>query len=62
MNGKIECLELHLLRTVTKTVLSKKNINNCREAYVLLREIYGGPLSVTEMAYIDNSLNQSNNK
>ena len=33
--------------SVTKTVLNKiKNISNCREAYLLLQEMYGGPLTL----------------
>ena len=44
--------------SATKPVLNKINAHttNCREAYLILENTYGGNLTVAEMAFLDNML------
>ena len=50
--------------SVNKTVLNKINsaATNCREAYKVLQDLYGGALTVAEMAYIENLLDKKKEK
>ena len=46
--------------SITKPVLNKINAltTNCREAYLILENTYGGNLTVAEMAFLDNMLDK----
>ena len=46
--------------SITKPVLNKINAHttNCREAYLILENTYGGNLTVAEMAFLDNMLDK----
>ena len=44
--------------SITKPTLNKLDAvtTNCREAYLILENTYGGNLTVAEMAFLDNML------
>ena len=46
--------------SITKPVLNKikAHTTNCREAYLILENTYGGNLTVAEMAFLDNMLDK----
>ena len=46
--------------SITKPVLDKINAHttNCREAYLILDNTYGGNLTFAEMAFLDNMLHK----